>query len=102
MGACASKDTTTAAAVAADKPKANAAPAAQAATGEKPKPMIFAIMRNGHEVIRGGLADLKATVNSGNVADAKKQWDDLYKWQMIHAKMEEGSGTANSPIGLFK
>ena len=74
-------------------------------TKEKPKPMLFAIMRNGHEVIRGGMRDLTSAVDRcvdlGLVA---RQWKDLLKWTRLHAAMEEGTTTGNgtTPKGFFR
>lgn len=71
-------------------------------SADKPKPMIFAIMRNGHEVIRGGQKDVSAAITAGEIEDAKKKWDDLHKWTTIHMTMEEGNGKPDAPSGFFK
>eukprot|EP00526_Cylindrotheca_closterium_P019637 CAMPEP_0113629792 /NCGR_PEP_ID=MMETSP0017_2-20120614/15471_1 /TAXON_ID=2856 /ORGANISM="Cylindrotheca closterium" /LENGTH=228 /DNA_ID=CAMNT_0000540215 /DNA_START=150 /DNA_END=839 /DNA_ORIENTATION=- /assembly_acc=CAM_ASM_000147 len=69
---------------------------------DKPKPMIFAIMRNGHEVIRGDSLDVKEKLEAGDVDAAKKLWSDMRKWETIHASMEEGNSKGEStPKGFF-
>jgi hypothetical protein len=69
----------------------------------KPKPQIFAIMRNGHEVIRGAQKDVEALIEVGEIEQAKELWVKMHKWCDIHMKMEEGSGSSDkSPIGMFK
>jgi len=76
---------------------------ASAATGvEKPKPQIFAIMRNAHEVIRGGMVDLQSVIDKDDMASAKTVWSDLSKFTEMHKHMEEGDGTDASPTGFFK
>lgn len=69
---------------------------------EKPRPMIFAIMRNGHEVIRGSMRDVQAALDKGDFDEAKVTWDKLEKWSVMHMLMEEGTDGEGSPIGLFK
>ena len=75
----------------------------QTATPEKPKPMIFAIMRNGHEVLRGALRELQVTLDDddGNLDKAVVQWKDYQKWVKMHMAMEEGVGD-NGPRGFFR
>jgi hypothetical protein len=72
------------------------------AAPEKPKPMIFALMRNAHEVIRGAQRDLKQEIEKGDLESAKIIHGKLIKFTMMHMWMEEGSGTDKSPIGMFK
>jgi hypothetical protein len=69
---------------------------------EKPKPMIFALMRNAHEVIRGAQRDLKEAIEKGDLNSARILHEKLMKFTMMHMWMEEGSGTDKSPIGMFK
>jgi hypothetical protein len=69
---------------------------------EKPKPLIFALMRNAHEVIRGAQRDLKEAIDQGDLVRAKNLHEKLVKFTMMHMWMEEGSGTDKSPIGMFK
>jgi hypothetical protein len=47
---------------------------------DTPMPQIFAIMRNGHEVIRGDAKDLQEKLEGGDVAAAKKIWEDMRKY----------------------
>ena len=69
-----------------------------------PKPMIFAIMRNGHEVIRGAMMDIRRLLDGDcDYTTAKHEWELLSRWQNLHAAMEEGCGRPNQgPIGFFK
>ena len=69
---------------------------------EKPKPQIFAIMRNGHEVIRGGMVDCKEAIVDGDFEAAQSLWEKLVKFESMHKTMEEGDGTDESPKGFFK
>ncbi len=69
---------------------------------EKPKPLIFALMRNAHEVIRGAQKDLKKEIEKGDLGAAKILHEKLIKFTMMHMWMEEGSGTDKSPIGMFQ
>jgi hypothetical protein len=69
---------------------------------EKPKPLIFALMRNAHEVIRGAQRDLKQEIEKGDLPAARLLHEKLIKFTMMHMWMEEGSGTDKSPIGMFK
>lgn len=73
-----------------------------AASVEKPKPQIFAIMRNGHEVIRGGMLEVKQAIANDDTAGARVAWEKLSKFQVMHKTMEEGDGTGESPMGFFK
>ena len=57
---------------------------------QKPTPKLFAVMRNGHEVIRGLSRDCTAQVESGDLEAFKATYDILKKWEGIHAKMEDG------------
>lgn len=52
--------------------------------------MIFAIMRNGHEVLRGAMQDCDAAIASGDLASFKTRFADFVRWQVIHAAMEDG------------
>eukprot|EP00523_Entomoneis_sp_CCMP467_P021177 CAMPEP_0168836962 /NCGR_PEP_ID=MMETSP0727-20121128/4882_1 /TAXON_ID=265536 /ORGANISM="Amphiprora sp., Strain CCMP467" /LENGTH=171 /DNA_ID=CAMNT_0008890371 /DNA_START=42 /DNA_END=554 /DNA_ORIENTATION=- len=70
---------------------------------DKPKPQIFAIMRNGHEVIRGGMTNVKEAIEKGNDMEAVKDaWNKLIRFEALHKTMEEGDGTDDSPTGFFK
>ena len=69
---------------------------------EKPKPQIFAIMRNGHEVIRGGMVDCKEAIDSDDIDMFQSSWEKLVKFESMHKTMEEGNGTDDSPKGFFK
>jgi hypothetical protein len=69
---------------------------------EKPKPMIFALMRNAHEVIRAAQRDLKEAIENDDLKGAKTIHENLTRFTMMHMWMEEGSGTDKSPIGMFK
>jgi hypothetical protein len=79
-----------------------AAPA-KAADGKpqekKPTPMIFALMRNGHEVIREAQADIRAAIEKEDYETAKDTWEKLCKWCNIHMIMEEGN---DKGMGMFR
>ena len=70
--------------------------------GEKPKPMIFALMRNGHEVIRGAQRDMKKTLESGDLNKFANEWSDFGKWEAEHARMEEGCGQDKTRRGFSR
>jgi hypothetical protein len=76
--------------------------AEQPESEEKPKPQIFAIMRNAHEVIRGGMIEVKDALAKDDLESAKTEWNKLAKFEGIHKTMEEGDGTDESPTGFFK
>merc|ERR1712232_1200260 len=57
---------------------------------EKAKPMVFALMRNGHEVIRGLGVDLNEAAEKKDLETFTKTWKTLSKWIKIHANMEDG------------
>ncbi|EDQ86244.1 uncharacterized protein MONBRDRAFT_28495 [Monosiga brevicollis MX1] len=76
-------------------PAPAAAPAAPADTtpapaAEKPRPMIFALMRNGHEVIRGGVEDCRAALEANDKDLFYKSWNELMEFYKMHAAMEDG------------
>lgn len=90
---------------AAPVPEKPAAPEPEkaAAPKEKPKPLIFGLMRNAHEVIRGAQRDLKQEIfENEDIDSARKLHEKLIKFTMMHMWMEEGSGTDKSPIGMFR
>lgn len=59
---------------------------------EKPQPHVFALMRNGHEVLRGAMLNLEQIVASPDedVSKFAASWTDFKRWQALHANMEEG------------
>mmetsp|Transcript_15261 Transcript_15261/g.16936 ORF Transcript_15261/g.16936 Transcript_15261/m.16936 type:complete len:220 (+) Transcript_15261:188-847(+) len=63
--------------------------------------MIFALMRNGHEVIRGAMRDLNEFIENEDMQASKELWEKLMKWSAMHMKMEEGNGSEESPVGFF-
>lgn len=69
---------------------------------EKPRPRIFAIMRNGHEVIRGVQRDLKELIEKDDYDGALELWKKHMKWMFVHMTMEDGNGSEGSPMGMFK
>ncbi|KAJ1637143.1 hypothetical protein T492DRAFT_834792 [Pavlovales sp. CCMP2436] len=79
-------------------------PAMPAADAEKIHPQIFAIMRNGHEVLRGTLVDASASLQRPD-ADAEvlkafaKDWDAFVHWSFLHQRMEDG--VPGEASGLF-
>jgi len=81
-------------------PAAPAAPAAPA-NKEAPRPMIFALMRNGHEVLRGAMSSCQAALDSPEPLNSFPQrWSEFCKWQAMHTGMEEG--VPDVAAGLFK
>ena len=68
---------------------------------EKPKPMIFAIMRNGHEVIRGSVIDVQNHLDREHLDDAIESYHRLHKWMEMHKLMEEGNRDNVTPKGFF-
>lgn len=66
------------------------------------RPLIFAIMRNGHEVIRGAQRDMKGALEKGNLDEMKAIWTKFHKWQSIHHELEERVGQDGSPRGMFQ
>ena len=106
MGTCASTES-----AAGPKPvpdnharSGHALPHAMAVGDANPSPMVFALMRNGHEVIRGAMRDLQRALAAGcDYATARHEWELLSRWQTLHAAMEEGCGTpGQSPLGFFQ
>lgn len=86
-------------------PAAGTASSTVAAATEKPKPMIFALMRNGHECIREGMRQTRAAiVDEKNYDKAQQEWHDLCQWEALHKAMEEGTnpGQDVTPRGFFK
>ncbi len=69
---------------------------------EKPEPQIFAIMRNGHEVIRGGMLDMKEAIDNDDIQTAKEVWQKLHKWTEMHKRMEEGKEPEPEGCGCFQ
>lgn len=69
---------------------------------EKPEPQIFAIMRNGHEVIRGSILDMKGAIDNDDIETAKDIWQKLHKWTIIHKRMEEGKDPEPQGCGCFQ
>jgi len=71
-------------------PPVQAATAANSATPgpAKPSPEVFAVMRNGHEVIRGLMKDCET---APDMAMFRRDWGCLMKWQELHAMQEDGA-----------
>lgn len=77
------------------------------ADGGIPTPQLFALMRLGHEVIRGAMRDIRELLfanhdmNSSSelttaerIKKARSLWRELYQFMNIHQAMEEGEGKA--------
>jgi len=58
---------------------------------ELPQPVIFALIRNGHEVIRGRLQDIKILLERGELEMATSEWANLRKWYHTHLLLELGT-----------
>lgn len=70
-------------------------------SGGAPKPMPMAIMRNGHEVIRGAMADIGAFLEKDDFESAAALWHRFNRFSDLHMRMEEGLKAANAR-GLFQ
>lgn len=66
----------------------------------KPHPQLASIIRNTHEVLRGGLRDLEIALHDESIEIEERQqiWKEFFRWVLIHQTMEEGGGRAK---GLF-
>ncbi len=69
-------------------PAALAALEKHCATGEKASPIVFALLRNAHEVLRGSMLDCQAALQSHDIALFATRWADFKRWQGLHAAME--------------
>lgn len=65
------------------------------AGAEKPKPMIFAVQRNAHEVIRGLMMGVG---KSDDVASFRSNFKQFQAYMALHARTEDGG---NGCKGLF-
>jgi hypothetical protein len=65
----------------------------QPAKPPKPSPAPFAIMRNGHEVIRAGMLECSDALEKNDYDSFKQRYDELALWQRLHATMEDGDAT---------
>jgi hypothetical protein len=63
------------------------------------KAQVFAIMRNGHEVIRGASQDLHAMAEQDNAGEFSSLWSELRRWEALHAQMEDG--VQGRGMGMF-
>lgn len=57
---------------------------------EKPRPLVFALMRNAHEVIRGAMVECNQQLDNDNLEGFKECWENLKKFEEMHMHMEEG------------
>lgn len=64
-------------------------------------PNIFSIMRYGHEVIRGNMKQVNATLEEGDLRKAKADFRKLMEWGEMHKLMEEGHNDNVTPKGFF-
>lgn len=64
---------------------------------EKPRPMVFAIMRNGHEVIRSNMTDIEEFIEAGKWSQAYHSYHLLTKWEGTHKLMEKGYEIDQTP-----
>jgi len=75
----------------------------------QPQPQIFAILRNGYEVMRGNMVEIQNHLDAGEerLDDAVEMYRRLHKWADMHKLMEEGRPDMNtnagesSPKGFF-
>mmetsp|Transcript_22344 Transcript_22344/g.62330 ORF Transcript_22344/g.62330 Transcript_22344/m.62330 type:complete len:270 (-) Transcript_22344:340-1149(-) len=104
MGNCSNKPAEQVDATANTKAAADtAAKPEQAAAGGSapPNPMIFALMRNGHEVLRGAMADVSEHLDNGDAEAAAATYLKFERWMGLHKRMEEGNGSPETPRGFF-
>eukprot|EP00550_Attheya_septentrionalis_P008349 CAMPEP_0198281664 /NCGR_PEP_ID=MMETSP1449-20131203/1584_1 /TAXON_ID=420275 /ORGANISM="Attheya septentrionalis, Strain CCMP2084" /LENGTH=517 /DNA_ID=CAMNT_0043977561 /DNA_START=168 /DNA_END=1721 /DNA_ORIENTATION=+ len=66
---------------------------------EKPRPEIFAILRNGHEVIRGATPEVNNAIGEADFEGALELWKALSAWEKMHMSMEEGNDNCK---GFFR
>lgn len=71
-------------------------PAAVTVSVEKIPPMVPAIMRNGHEVLRGDLKLLQASADEGNLGEFASRWAAFLRFLKVHMAMED-----NGMFGLL-
>ena len=82
-------------------PPAASPPAAAApAPKEKPAPQIFALSRNGHEVIRGAMKECDALCD--DLALFATNWHNLKHWMDLHALMEDGNDMGKGLFALLE
>lgn len=66
----------------------------EAPSAEKPRPQVFALMRNSHEVIRGAMRDLDDAIaledDGAALAAFGPRWEEFLRFQGLHAAMEDG------------
>jgi hypothetical protein len=68
---------------------------------ERPRPLVFALMRNGHEVLRGAIEDVSNHLEKGNKDAARAVYLELHRWSALHKLMEDGHSDGKTPKGMF-
>jgi hypothetical protein len=63
----------------------------QAAGGDVPKPMPFAIMRNAHEALRASIRLQEQKLESGDVSRFREDWQAFRRALAVHMAMEDDS-----------
>ena len=63
--------------------------AAPGASAEPPKPMPFAIMRNAHEALRASIRLQEGTLDAGDAAAFKEEWQTFRRALAVHMAMED-------------
>lgn len=63
--------------------------------------MPFALMRNGHEVIKGNVLDVQEYLDAGDVDGAISAYKLMHQWILLHRSMEEGNRDGQTPKGFF-
>lgn len=57
----------------------------------KPRPRIFALLRYGHDVIRGGIDDIQVAVDGKEVDKAMNiLYPQLHRWIRLYNLLQEG------------
>lgn len=68
---------------------------------ERPRPLVFALMRNGHEVLRGAMEDISDYLEKENKDAACAAYLEFHRWSALHKLMEDGHNDGKTPKGMF-
>ena len=68
---------------------------------ERPRPLVFALMRNGHEVLRGAMEDISDYLEKENKDTACAAYLEFHRWSALHKLMEDGHNDGKTPKGMF-
>mmetsp|Transcript_12150 Transcript_12150/g.18363 ORF Transcript_12150/g.18363 Transcript_12150/m.18363 type:complete len:259 (+) Transcript_12150:89-865(+) len=68
---------------------------------EKAPAEVFALMRGGHDVIRGNMTTIDQLIEKKDWEAAFESYSKLAKWEEMHSMMKDGYGDENTPKGVF-